>query len=405
MKNLILLILLSMSFSALVQARDYRDKDVGDYSHASVDISVNRNNMTFLEFMKAELFAVISKEAPNQSHWKSRDYLREIRNGIGAELRLAHNITTYHVGYSDHTDKEGHKSGRSFGVYDEQPLEPGSNADYIADASYKFYLDELEEVLQDADQARIFYTAIFKLLVKTDASGFVNPEMQPHTARVAADFVAVYVAEQYRRLLHSQGKWLDRRNWDNAHLQTTILANFHAGQSDENRGMFFGGRYTTEPYRQKDSRSDNPEEFRCAYQLIKSRKKSDDKWLNGLRRRSFRLSDYWQFGSTCGGPSGVNVTRRDFEKLGRNITRWMNKDIKEQENTITKELFNSIWTASQQTMKTDRNVINAVADNLIDNRTTPSEYAEADLLIESLVEFTMAIREKALIITEEQLLN
>ncbi|MEM7646520.1 MAG: hypothetical protein AAF203_06410, partial [Pseudomonadota bacterium] len=375
------LILLSLT----VHAKDFRNQDVGDYSHSSFDMTVERANTTFLHQMKETIFPLISNQAPFQTPWTERRqrprkdaYMIDIRQGIGAEVKLADNVTTYHVGYANSSDDEAHKSGRSFGVYDRRPIADGSNVDYIADASYKFYLDELEEVLEDSSQARMFYQAIFKFLISSDASGFNKENMESHTKRVAADFVAVYIAEQYRRLVHSNGRNLDRREWDNAHLQTTILANFHAGQSEG--GMFFGGQYTNRPFRQKDSKSSNPEDHRCAYQILKTRTKSDDqRWLPNLSRRSFRLSDYWQFGSTCGGPSGVNVTRRDFEKLGSEVTEWMNSNGQTQ-------ILDQIWNTSENTIGTRRNVVAAVADGLIDDD-TPNSFDDADELVEALVDF------------------
>ena len=50
-------------------------------------------------------------------------------------------------------------------------------------------------------------------------------------------------------------------------------------------------------------------------------KNTEEKQLTA--RRQARLYDYWQFTvrSECPGRSGVNLTRRDFEKLGRALTK------------------------------------------------------------------------------------
>ena len=385
-----------VSFSA--EARDYRNKRVGDYSNASTDISLSEsNNTTFLTFMKETLYPLIRSEATNQTPYGVK-HLSDIRNGIGAELKLAPDVTTYHVKYAGPWQDKADRSGRSFGVVNDGPIVPGQKVDYIADASYAFYLSELEEVLEDKEQAEIFFKAIFKVIIKTDSSEFLNPRMRYHTKRVAADFVAVYVAEQYRRLLKYDGQYVNyspqeiahsswkararRKPWDGAHLQTTILANFHAGQSIP--GMYFAGDYMTQPYHQK-SKVDG--EDVCAYELLTNRNPWDDKLAKKAWQRPFKLKDYWQFGTECGGRSGVNVTRSDFRKLGRQVTKWLNRN--GHQDDLAK-----IWTTSEQTIGTRRNVVDAIAHNIINDK-APESFANADALVDALVDFVMLAREKA----------
>ncbi|MCJ8276369.1 MAG: hypothetical protein MJK18_05985, partial [Bdellovibrionales bacterium] len=293
------------------------------------------------------------------------------------------------------------QSGRSFGVVHDTAIEANNLVDYIADASYYFYLNELEDVLEDREQAFIFYNAVFSFLIKSDTSAFNNPEMERNTKRVAADFVAVYVAEQYRRLLKYDGEfvnypwetWRRRKPWDDAHLQTTILANFHAGQDSEIRGMYFAGRYMTRTYRQKDKV--NGVDI-CAYELLTNDTPEDNFLVESVRRRSFRLNDYWQFGLTCGGRSGVNITRSDFVKMGRTLTSWLNRNGQE-------EALNTIWETSERNFGTRQNVIDKFAAKLIDDE-APTEFQDPDALIEALVNFTMLIRDNANEITRDRLL-
>ncbi|NQZ19282.1 MAG: hypothetical protein HRT44_08510, partial [Bdellovibrionales bacterium] len=104
--------LLSLLISFSAQAKDYRNKMIGDYSQASVDLGANRNSITFLEMMKTQIYPLIKSQAPFQTDWRTVTHLDDIENGIGAELKLSADVTTYHVKYQGPFTEKAEQSGR-----------------------------------------------------------------------------------------------------------------------------------------------------------------------------------------------------------------------------------------------------------------------------------------------------
>ena len=202
--------------------------------------------------------------------------------------------------------------------------------------------------------------------------------LSPKGKQVAADFVAVYVAEQYRHLLGGKGRYLGRRhNWDDAHLQVTLLAAVHAGQSRNNMAMFYKGRFVSEVYHQSNR-------GKCVYQ------KPWNKISSRLRKRRMNLTDYWQFNKECD-RSGVNITRRDFEKFGDAITGWLEN----KEGRALIQDFNTLlgrsWT---------NNVFEAMGEFYVSNKTADS-HANADQIVDGLVNILMLSKEHADEITKD----
>ncbi len=316
------------------QARVYRYVRVGSFA-TSFHLA-DYKGQTFLKTMKDVMYPALMAEAVPRFEGSP---ISGVKIGEGVELRLTDRVSTYHVKFAAHWEENAERSGRSFAGVDSKPW--NDKTEYVADASYKHFLSTLEDLLDDPDQIEVFYRAILQVLLNSDPSGI--GELSTKGQQVAADFVAVYVAEQYRHLISGKGKKLGRRhNWDNAHLQVTLLAAFHAGQ--KHKAMYYKGRFLNKVYHQQSKET-------CIYQKPWG-EIPDYHWS-----RSVRLIDYWQFNEECE-RSGVNITRRDFQKLGRATTHYLI----ENDNDLSVRAFNKTF---QQ--KWTRNFIESMTNSIISN--------------------------------------
>ncbi len=274
------------------------------------------------------------------------------------EMRLTDDVTTYHVAFPE--DRQG---GRSFGAVGADPR----SMRYVADASYSFYFDSLEKAfLRDKEQLRTFFETILGVLLRCDASGF--DRLDEDYKRVAVDFIAVYIAEQYRNLVETRGKKLRSNDWDNAHLQTTLLASFHSGQTAQVRGMFFEGEFTNQTYDTWD----------CVY-------KNSDR--NGKSARGMRLRDYTQANTECK-RSGVNKTRDDWERLTSAIAKFHQQS---PELVAFKKAFAT----------SSINPIRSVADFITKDANDYDLSDRAPAMLRTTVDYLMLVQRDALVLTEQ----
>lgn len=299
MKSLILVSLLVSLTSLGAQARVYKNVLVGSYKSV-IDLN-DYTGQPLFEVMKNVVYEEITLQAANRTNGR---HLDGIKSGEGVEIKLGDDVTTYHVKYKSDDEDKVERSGRSFGV-----VGFGSTKNYVADASYKHYLRSLEYVLRGSDSdVEAFYTAILKVITDSDPTGI--SKLKVKSKQVAADFVAIYVAEQYRRLTATKGQALGRSHrWDDALVQVTLVSAFHSGQDEMQ--MFYEGSFTGQVYHQNE----------CLYRARDTEERREE-----TKTRGARLYDYWQFTvrSECPGRSGVNITRRDFEKLGKALTAQLN---------------------------------------------------------------------------------
>lgn len=354
----------------------YRNVPIGEYSNEASFSLTDCNGKSFLSFMKKSIYPALERESANRT---TGQHIDAIRKGEGVELRLTEDVSTYHVKYKAHNEEKAERSGRSFSAVGSNPKRPS----YVADASYSHYLDTFEAMYEDEEELKSFYEAILNVVAECDGSGF--DELSQNTKQVAADFVAVYVAEQYRHLISGKGKRLGpRHNWDDALLQVTLLASFHSGQTKNKNGMFYEGTFTDQVFNQKYDVKENGESVSyCVYKQPKHPKRDE------LKKREIRLKDYWQFNKTCD-RSGVNVTRRDFTKMGQAITEWKAKGRNRTLLALKKNLESS-----------SNNLYSAISSFFINDSTPTSLEDSADDLIESIVKFLMEVRTDAVAITED----
>lgn len=350
--------------------RVYKQQKVGTYQN-SLDLS-DCGGETFLSFMKKKIYPALEAESMNRT---SSRHIEGVEAGEGVELRLTDDVTTYHVKYKRASESKAERSGRSFSAVGDPN---GGKVAYVADASYAHFFDSFERTLKyGTDFLNHFYSAIFGVLVNCDASSF--SQLNRYQKRLAADFIAVYVAEQYRHLLSGKGKKLGRSHqWDDALLQTTMLIAFHAGQ--KNMKMFYQGDFTDRTYDQYGQV--NGEKF-CAY------KNWNDKRRQSLKKRNARLRDYWQPNSTCE-RSGVNITRRDFEKMGTAISKWNKNNSPLDNSTDLMKLLKS----KRKDIKYSNNYKN-IARFFISNEALPDLGSSAVSIRTEIVEYLANIRKNA----------
>lgn len=341
-------------------AKVYKNIRVGKYQQ-SYDLR-NNKNQSFLGFMKNEIFPALNEQANKQSAF---DHITGVQKGEGVEIRLTGDVSTYHVKYKAYGEDKAERSGRSFSA-----VGKGSRVAYVADASYKHYLTSLDRYLKRSDEEiRHFYKAILEIIVKSDSSSV--DLLSTEGKEVLADFVAVYVAEQYRHMMSGdgQGSLGKNHNWDDAHLQVTLLAAFHGGQSTSQKGMFYEGKFTTDVYPQMNNVNDVS---LCLYRGhgIEAR--------NYIQKRRMNLTDYWQFNRACE-RSGVNLTRRDFTAMGKAITSYMKSSRPELVSDLNKALG----------LKYSSNAISDIGRFLISNNVPQSYGKTGDLIVESILEFLL----------------
>ncbi len=192
-----------------------------------------------------------------------------------------------------HYDTKEERSGRSFGVG------PTRKAN---DASDKNYLQDVQSYANhEAANMKEFYKALFETLLNSDPSNYVAVEPEGQT--VLTDFLAVFTAEQARNLMDGEV----RPHWDAALLEVTLLASFHAGQ--EEFKLFYKNPGTQETTFTNKTLQQKPCEV-------------------STREQKASMVDYWQFSRNITSPehcrrSGINITKSEFRKLEKEITKYI----------------------------------------------------------------------------------
>ncbi len=275
------------------QARDFMLEELPE-SENRFSLPRACGGETYYTFMQDVLGPRMLEVAENLSGTPNEEALR---NGEGIAVKLDANNHNFHVNFPN--DPQG---GRSYGWTEGQ----------IGDWSDRMYLDFLSEVVAgEEDNLENFYEVVIRMLGNCSTAGL--SDLSHEAQRVATNFLAIYTAEEYRRIVDTG------LSWDDALLQVTLVAAVHGGQ--ETHTMFYAGELTNQV----------PDQSTCGY--FRDRE--------GLRTRAARLNDYWQFGrkasaqfearGRCTGSSGINITRRDFEAMGRLITAY-ERDVKESAN-------------------------------------------------------------------------
>lgn len=213
-----------------------------------------------------------------------------LASGGGVVIRYSDSNYAYNV----HYDTVERKSGRSFGA---------GPTRLANDASDKAYLDDLSEFSRGSGIENLpqFYQGLLEALLDTDTTNY--RKITDFGQTVLTDFLAVYTAEQARNLMDGR---VDI-HWDAALLEVTLLASFHAGQDIFK--FYYEDRQT-----KKVLFTDTVwNQTRCAAPQ---------------KRRKASMRDYWQFSKRVDDQkncarSGINITKKEFRKLGERITSYM----------------------------------------------------------------------------------
>lgn len=313
---------------------------------------LNKTNTMYTFY---ELPDVLAELGVGAGRFDLTTYLALVSNG-GVAVQIDDQNIGYNVNYGTGDIENDERTGRSFA---EAP-------DRLAlDASDKHYLQILESYIRkNKTNTAYFYQSILEILINSDVSNFQN--ITPEGQAVAADFVAVYTAEQNRHLMSD----LKRHPWDEALLEVTLLSALHAGQKQIQ--LMYNGQFTTVTHKQTTG-CDVSEKIEKRASLI----------------------DYWQFSSsedpTHCKRSGLNVNRKDFRSLGKMITAFQKENNPELVARIQKHF---------KTNRNKDNVFAQLSEYLINYNTPQSLGAQGEDLIADFTEFLMQVQEDAHLNTE-----
>jgi hypothetical protein len=254
---------------------------MGQLKQIGNELSASFRNLTFKQLPSA-----LAKEGVGQGRYDLATYV-SLASGGGVAVLIDANNITYNVNYGTGKEEDDERTGRSFGE---------SNARLALDASDKQYLSSLEDYIRkDNSNTRFFYQSLLEVLLNNDATHYKQITNQGQA--VATDFLAVYTAEQDRHLMSN----LSSHPWDESLLEVTLLSAFHAGQKKIK--LIFNGEFTDTTVKQAPG---------CSTEKRMTQKAS--------------LTDYWQFSSSTDpencSRSGLNISRKDFRKLGSMITAY-----------------------------------------------------------------------------------
>ncbi len=269
----------------------------------------------------------------------SRTNESELENGSGVSVKLNENNYNVHINFPNAAT-----GGRSYGW----------TAGEVGDWSDRMYLDNVAEVTaaKSTKDIRAFYVTLIEMLGASNAESLDG--LKHGTQRVATNFLAIYTAEQYRSLVPKPFK-----NWDDALLETTLLAAFHGGQSTFTK--FYLGEFSAESKKQGPG----------VYARTRPGPNAND-----AEDKAAEMNDYWQFSANPDSKqSGINISRKDFELMGEAITRFesqnrnmakIQKIVGETENVI--KAISNHFTEGEATVAETEELANLVADFMMDLR-------------------------------------
>ena len=272
-----------------------------------------------------------------------------LASGGGVAVKLDDKNIFYNVNYGTGKQAKDEMTGRSFGA---------GPAHKAGDASDKFYLQELEDYVRAAQDPSEFYRSLMHVLTNNDPSNY--PKISADGQTVLTDFFTIYTAEQDRHLMAN----LTTHAWDVSLLEVTLLGAFHSGQK-KIMVMFNGNLTDSVP---KQAPGGEPR--------------------NEMKPAS--LIDWWQFSSNpdpaSKNRSGINVTKKDFRRLGQAISNYERKNHPDLVAKVEKHFHG---------VKPGGNVFAELSDELINLKTPKSLGQDAYALADDFTEFLMQVRKDA----------
>ena len=185
------------------------------------------------------------------------------------------------------------------------------------DASDKDYLQGLSAYSKsETENLDEFYSTLIHVLLDNDPTDYLT--IKPEGQTILTDFLAVYTAEQVRNLMDGSVK----PHSDAALLEVTLIAGFHAGQTDFKLFYLKPGSKT-------------------ATWTAQTLKQTNCKISESSKAAS--LVDYWQFSRNISDPkncrrSGINITKKEFRTLGEKITEYLKSRHKAEYDAIYSSL-------------------------------------------------------------------
>ena len=276
------------------------------------------------------------------------------------------------------------QTGRSYGAGPGQrTIDRGSTG--ADDVSDKDYLTELANFVRAPNSdASEFYRSLLMTIANTDTSNFAK--MSDSAKTLAADFLAVYTAEEDRHLMN----W-PSHNWDSALLDVTLLSAFYANPSDVNQNNPMWIMFTQDGKKTVFTKTVSDQYPDSSGKLV---------------ARDARFYDYWQrsrqpkLDPKTGLPmrdvkgniiqstrSGINITRSQFSALGNEITAFE----RAKNPAVVKK-------AEVAMGSTGKNLFDELSKKLIDSQ--PTSIANANAMVDAFVEFLAQVTADAPAISE-----
>lgn len=292
----------------------------------------------------------------------------------GSHLKLADDNYAYNVHYGTGDRDKDDRTGRSFGA---------SRKFNATDSSYTHYLKQLEIFITETpDNTQDFNTTVMETLTNTEPRRYDSVNDQGDA--VLTDLFAIWIAEQTRNIMDGTV----RPHWDAALLQTTLLsASFHAGQNKIT--MFYRDPLTDELY------------FTDAtYELAWPRKNHQAETcevdLESRRVKDASLTDYigvhYRTYKHCG-RSGVNMSRKEWRKLGKEITAYLER------SDDGRKLLENVRKYLGST-RLEGDIFREIAKFLINDK-TPTKIKSWSTLSKNTAKLLEYVRDNANEITEE----
>lgn len=266
-------------------AKDFQLANLPQAQKPTYDLSNLAGKSSYYDFMHKSVGPNLVMMASEEKGFSQNEVV--LRNGGGLSVKLSEHNYNIHINFPNQAT-----GGRSYGWTDGQ----------VGDWSDAMYLDNLQKLVTAKDKQNLasFYSTVVKMLGACDSRDIENLSNQGQ--RVAANFLAIYTAEEFRAMVPDPHK-----NWDDALFEVTMLGAFHGGQSTITK--YYLGRFGATA---KEQGSGVYAKFKPGPSAAAAKDKS-----------RAELNDYWQFSADpTSKQSGVNVTRNDFEKMGEAITRY-----------------------------------------------------------------------------------
>ncbi len=283
----------------------------------------------------------------------------------GMIMKLYENNYAYNIHYGTGSERKDKQTGRSFAEG------PTRNAN---DASDKNYLKDLEAYTKDyPENIQTFYYTLLTTLTNNDTETYNL--IEDHGQDLLTDFLAVYTAEQARNLMDNKVSL----HWDAALLEVTLLGAFHAGQNEI--ALFY-----------KDPR--DPSKLMFTDTVINQGPGCSERDLS--KSRQAFMYDYWQFSSSVNPEhckrSGINITKKEFRKLGSLISKYH----RAKNPTLIKNIEKHFSSRNR-----GGNVFYQLSKFLINSRTPKKLGSKSYKLAEDFTKFLLQVRKDAKLVTKK----